>query len=203
MLARYLRPLAAILFLGLYPHAHALDLKVSNINPDTGDGGWLTDYQWATDPILGDYWQSITIIGTDRSAWMSRDTAWGKPIANTTTLSTTFAQAASVRFDWRYTSYDTNLNADAAGYILNGLVHILSSTSSATSTGQISLTLSAGDTLAWYVSSIDMLGGRATLALRNVQVSAVPEPASASMQLTGLLMLCIIARRRLAAHSKI
>jgi len=94
ILVRLFRPLAALFFLGLCAHAQALDLKLSNANRDTGDGGWLSDHQWTTDPVHGDYWKSITIIGTDRSAWMSRDTPWGYPLANTTTLSTTFAQAA-------------------------------------------------------------------------------------------------------------
>lgn len=205
-LARLLRPLAALLFLSLCAHAQALDLTLANAKPDTGDGGWLTDYQWASDPVHGAYWQSITILGTEHS-WMTRETPWGYALANTTTLSTNFTQAASVSFDWLYTSYDSKLSADAGGYILNGLVHTLSSTSSATTSGHLSLTLAAGDTLAWYVSSTDMLGGRATLALRNVLITAVlattpvPEPAPAAMLLSGLLMLGLIARRRLAAHA--
>lgn len=191
------RSLACALLLSLSFQALAVDFKLANANPNTGDGGYLADYVWASDPDLGAYWQSITLIGTDRSAWMSRDTPWGSPIANTTSFGASFAQAANLSFDWFYTSLDSDLAADAAGYILNGVVHSLSSASSATASGHVSLSLAAGDSFSWYVSSTDMLGGRATLALRNVLISAVPEPAPALMLLAGAGLLALVARRRL------
>lgn len=193
---KLLLSLIASVLLTLSLPAHALDFKLANAHSDRGDGGYLANYQWATDPDLGDYWKAITIIGTDRSAWMPRDAPWATPIANTTTFGTSFAQAASLRFDWSYTSFDTDLSADSGGYILNGVSYTLNDPGQAKSSGTVELTLAAGDTFSWFVSSTDMLGGRATLALSNVLISAIPEPAPVLMLLAGLGMLGFIARGR-------
>lgn len=179
--------------------AHALTFDLTNTNSDHGDGGYLSNYQWATDSTYGDYWEAITIIGADRSAWMSRTTSWATFISDTTEFSTTFSEAATISFDWVYTTADSDLLADAAGYVLNGVFYSLNSTTSSTSSGHTTVSVEAGDTFGWYVSSTDELGGRATLALTNVtlsSVSAVPEPAPLAGMIGGLAVLGLVARRR-------
>lgn len=199
-----LRSFLLLLLTAFSLNAQAQNYTLSNTNPDTGDGGWISAHDWASSPAYGAYWQGFTIIGADRSAWMKRDTPWATFISNTTTFGTSFAEALNLSFDWRYTSADADLTADSAGYIINGIYYTLSDSSHASSAGHLSLNLAAGDSLAWFVSSSDELGGRATLAISNVSLSnfipsPVAEPAPLGMWLTGLALCGLLVRRRTRA----
>ena len=195
------RTLCSVALLAASAQSHALTYTLANTNSDHGDGGYVVDYQWATDATYGDYWKGFTIIGADRSAWMSRTTSWATFIQDTTTFGTTFAQAATVSFDWSYTTSDSDLLADSAGYVLNGVTYTLNSVTSASASGHVAVTVAAGDSLSWFVASTDELGGRGILATTNVVLSAVPEPYSGAMLLAGLgIVGLFVQRRRPSSH---
>lgn len=196
-----LRSFLLLLLTAFSLSAHAQNYTLSNTNTDTGDGGWITAHDWASSPSYGAYWRGFTIIGADRSAWMSRDTPWATFISNTTTFGTSFAEALNLSFDWSYTSADADLTADSAGYIIKGTYYTLNTPGSASSSGHVSVSLAAGDSLAWFVSSSDELGGRATLAISNVSLSSpVPEPATPWMWLSGISLCGLLVPRRTRAR---
>lgn len=65
----------------------------------------------------------------------------------------------------------------------------------------IALTLAAGDTFGWYVQSIDSRDGAGSLAIAAADVtltpsSAVPEPETTAMLLTGMGLMALARRRK-------
>lgn len=151
-----------------------------------------------TGAIIGSY-PSFTLNGADNA---------GASIIDNYTLYIELVDASeTLTFNWLYATLDDGGAAwDPAGYLINNTLYQLSPASSGAgiiSAGTLTVTLAAGDTFGWYVNSIDSRNGPGLLAiavtdetLTPAPVSAVPEPASLGMLLSGLLLVGGLARRR-------
>lgn len=114
---------------------------------------------------------------------------------NYTTYTSTFASATTVTFQWSYITNDCCGSFwDPAGYVLNGVYTQLSTDDfvggQINSSGVTSVAVNAGDTFGWYVFSQDSILGRGELDV------VVPEPASMSLVVTGLLGFLASRRRK-------
>lgn len=106
--------------------------------------------------------------------------------------------AGTFSFNWAYTSTDS-LGAfyDPAGYLKNGQFQLTDGGGANSQLGQLSLLVAAGDVIGFHVTTLDNLGGSASLTISNFS-APVPEPASVAMMALGLLGLAgaVAARRR-------
>lgn len=118
-----------------------------------------------------------------------------------TTYSATVPDIGSVPLEasghWSYVTYDSRgPSADTFGYILNGTkTELFDKNGLASQAGLFSFYLSTGDTLGWYVDSMDGLGGRAVVGV-TANVSTVPLPAAGLLLLGGMAGLGAAAKRR-------
>lgn len=138
--------------------------------------------------VSGDF-PAFTLTGTDYG--------FGGALANFDTYYTdTFAEAATLTFQWHYSTLDVGEGElDPAGYVLNGIKTLLSGSSG--ESGTTTLSLAAGDNFGWYVHSNDGIGGAGSLSV-TASIAAVPEPSTFAMLLGGLGLLSALARRKRA-----
>ena len=132
----------------------------------------------------------------------------GGPLSSLTTYTATSGVAQTLTFDWTYTSADgAGSQYDPGGWILNGTQTQLSpnNLNLDSVSGQVTLNLSAGDTYGFYIFSTDSQAGRGDIRVTPARglgastLSAVPEPATWAMILSGFFGLGVVLRRRRAA----
>lgn len=122
------------------------------------------------------------------------------------------AAGSTLSFDWQFGSAD-EYEGDYAFVMVDGQISLLGSLASATtpvpgvgmSTGWQSFSLqlsgSGNHQVAFGVLDLVDVSGESGLALRNVQVTAVPEPSTWLMSLAGLAAIGALARRRKPADA--
>ena len=122
------------------------------------------------------------------------------------------AAGSTLSFEWQFGTADT-YEGDYAFVMVDGQISLLGSLASAStpvpgvgmSTGWQSFSLqlngSGNHQVAFGVLDLVDVSGESGLALRNVQVTAVPEPSTWLMSLAGLAALGALARRRKAADA--
>jgi len=172
-----------------------VNFSLSNTASDTGSGGYFGSATWASTAYAGGYFGGFDLVGADRS-WFTRGAVGVTGIEDITRFTATFSQASKVTFSWSYVTADSNLLADSAGYVVNGVSYDL--TSSGARSGVVTVIVGALQSFGWYVKSNDELGGGATVTISNVVIDAVPEPASLPMLLAGLGVIGwgVVRRRR-------
>jgi hypothetical protein len=123
--------------------------------------------------------------------------------SNITTYTDTAAAAQTLSFNWSYITHDCCGSFwDPAGYVVNGAYTQLSTNNNLAtsgllginSSGSTTISIAAGDTFGWYVSSTDSVLGRGELDVTATIVST-PEPAAMALLGTGLLGLGLVRRR--------
>lgn len=117
-----------------------------------------------------------------------------------TGFQTTAAYAATISFNWAFTTYDTwGTGWDFPFYVtVNGTTYWAQSGPNSQS-GTISFSVNAGDTFSFGVYSVDQIYGPGVLDITNFKsTSQVPEPASLFLLGTGLVGAAGSLRKRFA-----
>lgn len=182
---------AAADFSGAYDPSNWQTLHVSLSNPSDIDAGFA-------DTIGAP--SQIKIVGSDET--------WGGTASGFTRVEYTIAvpTAATIDFSWQYQSFDQVGVAeyDLAGFMINGSRTQLSNLAGGfvQSSGDIGaiqghVAVLPGDTLSFWVETLDNTGGSAHLTISGFTVTpAVPEPGSLGMLALGLVAVVGIKSRR-------
>ncbi len=150
----------------------------------------LTNTSGGDGSVTGSY-PSFTLIGSD----LGGNTAFlGQ---NFTYYTETFAAATSLSFSWTYETFDdTDASYDKAGYVNDGTFTQLSDdnwTKGSSYSGTATVTVAANTVFGWYIDSVNQFGGAGQL---QVDVNAVPEPASIALLVSGLIGLGATRRKQ-------
>ena len=129
---------------------------------------------------------SITLIGSDS----------GSGSASRVDFSIMAPAAGTFSFNWAYSSTDSGgAFFDAAGYPKNGQFQLTDNFGDTSQSGQLSLSVVAGEVIGFHVTTRDNGFGSASLTISNFS-APVPEPASVAMMALGLLGLVGVAAAR-------
>ena len=154
----------------------------------------------AADGSISGTYPQFTITGSDNGVG-----------ENTSSYTQTFASSEVVSFTWQYASLDSSGvgTYDPAGWVVThdgtSVETQLSIDADPTSSGATSVTVAAGDTFGFYVSTIDSMYGPGMLAINEDLVlppppppppPAIPEPQNAALMMAGLAALFAAVRRR-------
>jgi hypothetical protein len=136
--------------------------------------------------VAGDTF-SFAVTGSNRGNW-----DYGE---NLTSYTLTLSSAATLHFNWTYSTQDIlGPQWDPAGWLLNGVEHQLTQNDVYTAqAGTLDISLKSGDIFGWYVDSMDQGYGAGTLRV-NLGTSVSEPPISWAM-LAGLAALAFRARR--------
>jgi len=121
-----------------------------------------------------------------------------------TTVMTTAAYAATISFNWNYTSADPDTGFDFPFYVVINGINVLCCDNvafgqNASGSGTISFSVNAGDTFGWGVRSTDGIFGAGALTISNFSSTAeVPEPATLFLLGSGLVGAAGTLRKRFA-----
>jgi MYXO-CTERM domain-containing protein len=111
-------------------------------------------------------------------------------LAGDTTVTIAAAATGTFSFDWSYSSGDSG-DFDSGGYIHNGQFFL--GQNDTPGSGSVAIAVNAGDTIGWYVNTLDGAFGPGTLAVTNFR-GPIPAPGAAA--LLGLGGLALVRRRR-------
>ena len=131
---------------------------------------------------------SITLIGSNN----------GSDVPSRVDFTIIAPAAGTFSFNWSYTSTDSDgAFYDPAGYRKNGQFQLTDGGGANSQSGLKSVLVAAGDVIGFHVTTLDNIGGSASLTISNFS-APVPEPASVAMMALGLLGLAgaVAARRR-------
>lgn len=174
-----------LVLLGLLTNFTSVQAAVVNFTGAFAPSNWTSTP--AGDSSLSHSSTTLTLVGPNNGGG-----------DNTARVSLTLAQGGDVQFHYSGSTADTDgWEYDSLGYDVNGSSTQLSPNSGYSSvSGTINLTLNPGDTLRFYVNSVDSGAGAATLTIDTFSFTAVPEPAEISA-LAAAGLLGFVAWRRL------
>lgn len=168
------------LFAGAALAATALAVPASAVptltNTNGGDGY-----------VTGDFFTGFDLFGANNG------------VENITGFTDVATTSHAQSFLITYTTPDINTLVDPAGYYRNGDLLQLSPFAKSgpyTFTETKSLHVTKGQVYGFYVSTADGIGGAADIKVTPGEISAVPEPASWAMMLTGFGLAGATLRRR-------
>ncbi|MDQ6662955.1 MAG: hypothetical protein M3Z23_01010 [Acidobacteriota bacterium] len=125
----------------------------------------------------------------------------GSGCAATTTLMATAAAAGTVQFSYSYSSLDTP-GADFAGYLRNSVFTQLADTNG--QSGTVMFPVSSGQTFGFEAGTQDNTGEPGVLTVTNFSgplgATAVPEPGTGILGLTGALAMALAGKKIVAAN---
>ncbi len=125
----------------------------------------------------------------------------GSGCAATTTLMATAAAAGTVQFSYSYSSLDTP-GADFAGYLRNSVFTQLADTNG--QSGNVMFPVSPGQNFGFEAGTQDNTGEPGVLTVTNFSgplgATAVPEPGTGILGLTGALAMALAGKKIVAAN---
>lgn len=142
---------------------------------------------------------TMTITGSNAGCGFFCNPA---PGASDTGFLTTAAYAATISFNWSFTTFDSDgTGFDYPFYVTINGTTFWAQSGSTTQSGTISFSVNAGDVFGFGVHSVDQIFGPGVLDITNFKstsTSQVPEPASLFLMGTGLVAAAGSLRKRFA-----
>lgn len=177
--------------------AATLILAAASMPAAADFSGYYAVGNWTIKPLGNDHGSvdttgapgSITLIGSDDSLVIDPQ---NDGYATGLEFKIAAQAAGTFRFDWNYSTADLGgPGYDPAWALVNGQKTLSDDGGATSQNGTYSVHVAAGDVIGFRIDSQDNYGGAATLVISNFSapVTAVPEPASATMLALGLLGL--------------